>query len=111
MFYLMSFDVCEVDVFMCMLEKFCKLDVCMEWVCVNCGGMVMDFFFEGLVWDLDGYLFVIDILYGCIFCILLLGDWDFVVEYDGEFNGMKCFDVLYLIIIDYWNGLMLFDIE
>lgn len=41
----------------------------------------------------------------------MVGDWELVVEYDGELNGMKFVDDVYLFIIDYCNGLMLFDIK
>ncbi|WP_321932457.1 SMP-30/gluconolactonase/LRE family protein [Burkholderia cenocepacia] len=111
MFYLTSPDVREADVFTRMPEKFRKPDVRTEWARANRGGMVTDSFLEGPVWDPDGYLFVTDIPHGRIFRISPSGDWDLVVEYDGEPNGMKRFDASHLIITDYRNGLMLLDIE
>lgn len=111
MFYLTNPDVREADVFTRMPEKFRKPDVRTEWARANRGGMVTDSFLEGPVWDPAGYLFVTDIPHGRIFRISPSGDWDLVVEYDGEPNGMKRFDAAHLIITDYRNGLMLLDIE
>ena len=91
MFYLTNPDVREADVFTRMPEKFRKPDVRTEWARANRGGMVTDSFLEGPVWDPAGYLFVTDIPHGRIFRISPSGDWDLVVEYDGEPNGMKRF--------------------
>ncbi len=52
-----------------------------------------------------------DIPHGRIFRISASGEWDLVVQYDGEPNGMKRFDDAHMFITDYRNGLMLLDIE
>ncbi|NUX54697.1 SMP-30/gluconolactonase/LRE family protein [Paraburkholderia youngii] len=110
MFYLISPEVRSAEVFTRMPEEFRKPEVQTEWARANRGGLATDSFLESPVWDPDGYLFVTDIPHGRVFRISAAGEWELVVQYEGEPNGMKRFDDTHLLITDYRNGLMLLDI-
>lgn len=72
MSFFVLFFIVEVSVFMCLFDYFwffCKN----VWGDVNWGGLFIDFFFEGLFFDCQGWFYVIDIFYGCIFCISMDG--------------------------------------
>lgn len=105
----------EAEVFARMPDTFRRPDVQTEWARANRGGQPTDAFLEGPVWSPDGegrgHLYVSDIPHGRIFRISPAGEWELVVEYDGEPNGMKRFDDAHLLITDYRNGLMLLDIR
>ncbi|CAE6747562.1 SMP-30/gluconolactonase/LRE family protein [Paraburkholderia nemoris] len=111
MFFLNSPEVRAAEVFARMPEKYRKLHVQTDWARANRGGQSTDSFLEGPVWSPDGFLYVTDIPHGRVFRIAPSGEWDLVVEYDGEPNGMKLADDSHLLITDYRNGLMLLDIE
>jgi len=111
MFFLNSPKVRVAQVFTRMPEKFRMPDVQTEWARANRGGQSTDSFLEGPVWSLDGYLYVTDIPHGRVFRITRSGEWELIVQYDGEPNGMKLYDDKHLLITDYCNGLMLLDIE
>ena len=76
-----------------------------EWADINRGGASLDSFLEGPVFDVQGNLYVTDIIFGRIFKVDAKGAWTLVVEYDGEPNGMKFFSDNELLITDYKNGL------
>ncbi|MFL9961737.1 SMP-30/gluconolactonase/LRE family protein [Paraburkholderia sediminicola] len=111
MFLLNSPEVRSAEVFARMPEKYRKPNVQTDWARANRGGQSTDSFLEGPVWSPDGFLYVTDIPHGRVFRIAHTGNWDLVVEYDGEPNGMKLADDSHLLITDYRNGLMLLDIE
>ncbi|MEW6340707.1 MAG: SMP-30/gluconolactonase/LRE family protein [Paraburkholderia sp.] len=111
MFFLNSPDVRPAEVFTRMPEKYRKPDVQTDWARANRGGQRTDSFLEGPVWSPNGFLYVTDIPHGRVFRIARSGEWELVVEYGGEPNGMKLFDDSHLLITDYRNGLMLLDIE
>ncbi|CAG9202031.1 Gluconolactonase [Paraburkholderia tropica] len=110
MFYLKQPEVSTADVFTRMPERFRKPDVQTDWSRANRGGQPTDSFLEGPVWSPAGHLYVTDIPHGRVFRISADGDWELVVEYEGEPNGMKLVDDGHLLITDYRNGLMLLDI-
>lgn len=111
MFFLNAPEVRVAEVFTRMPEKFRKTNVPTEWARANRGGIPVDSFLEGPVWDPEGHLFVTDIPHGRIFRIATSGEWDLIAEYEGEPNGMTRFDDAHMLITDYRNGLMLLDIE
>ncbi|SAL82437.1 gluconolactonase [Caballeronia terrestris] len=111
MFLLHSPDVRAAEIFTRVPDKFRKPNVQTEWARANRGGQSTDSFLEGPVWSPDGHLYVTDIPHGRVFRISQAGEWELVVEYDGEPNGMKMFDDTHFLITDYRNGLMLLDIE
>ncbi|WP_201446845.1 SMP-30/gluconolactonase/LRE family protein [Burkholderia gladioli] len=111
MFFLNAPEVRETEVFTRMPDAFRKPEVQTDWARANRGGLPTDSFLEGPVWDPAGHLFVTDIPHGRIFRISANGEWELVVQYEGEPNGMKRYDDSHLLITDYRNGLMLLDIE
>ncbi|HEY7804683.1 MAG TPA: SMP-30/gluconolactonase/LRE family protein [Orrella sp.] len=81
------------------------------WAQANRGGEVIDSFLEGPVFDNTGNLYVTDIPYGRIFKITPHAQWELIVQYDGEPNGMKWLAEDVLVIADYRNGLMQLDLK
>lgn len=82
-----------------------------DWADANRGGLAIDSFLEGPVFDGEGNLYVTDIVFGRIFRIDQSGEWTQLIEYDGEPNGMKFMSGTELVITDYKNGLMRFDLK
>ena len=110
MFILQPPQVREATLYSEVPESLRKRDVRSAWADANRGGHAVDSFLEGPVFDQEGNLFVTDIPFGRIFKITPARQWELVVEYDGEPNGMKFLDTQQLIIADYKNGLMVLDV-
>jgi len=98
----------EASVFSALPASWRRNDPTNAWAHANRGGATIHSFLEGPVWA-DGHLWVTDIPYGRIFRISMQGEWDLVVEYDGEPNGMKRLANGDFLITDYRNGLMRLD--
>ena len=49
----------------------------------------IDCFIEGPSFDRAGNLYIVDVPFGRIFRISPKGEWELVVQYDGEPNGLK----------------------
>ena len=92
-------------------SRFRRTGVRSAWADANRGGIAIDSFLEGPVFDLQGNLYVTDIVFGRVFRIDATGNWTQIVEYDGEPNGMKFMSETELLITDYKNGLMKLDIR
>src|SRR6478672_13890294 len=58
------------------------------WADANKPGHEIDSFLEGPTFDRAGNLYVTDIPFGRIFRISRQGNWELVIEYDGEPNGL-----------------------
>jgi gluconolactonase len=110
MFPMSSTPVRETEVFTRLPDKFRKL-ARNPWSEANRGGAPTDSFLEGPVFDAEGNLYVTDIPYGRVFRIDAKGEWELVVQYDGEPNGMKFRSASELVITDYKNGLMVLDVK
>jgi gluconolactonase len=82
-----------------------------SWSQANRGGQAIDSFLEAPAFDSLGNLYVGDIPNGRIFRIDPAGDWELVVQYEGEPNGMKFASEGEIVIADYRNGLMALDVE
>lgn len=109
MFLLNPPRIGELEVFTSMPQLLRRAEVS-DWANANRGGQVTDSFLEGPVFDDVGNLYVTDIPWGRIFRISPEGEWNLIVEYDGEPNGMKFLDPERLLITDYKNGLMTLDV-
>ena len=81
------------------------------WADANRAGEVIDSFLEGPLFDDHGNLYVTDIPYGRVFKITPKAQWELIVQYDGEPNGMKWLRPGVLVIADYQNGLMQLDLQ
>lgn len=106
-----NIEIKDAEVYSSMPEHFRRTGVASEWAHANRGGVPIDSFLEGPVFDADGNLYVTDIPFGRIFRISPNKEWSLVVEYDGEPNGMKFLGQNELIIADYKNGLMKLDLR
>lgn len=109
MFFLNQPTVIEFTIWSTLPEHFRKPEV-NEWGLSNRPHMTTDSFLEGPVFDQQGNLYVTDIPWGRIFKITPQGEWQLLIEYDGEPNGMKFLNQHELLITDYKNGLMLFHL-
>lgn len=96
----------EAELFSRLPDHFRKPDPANAWSVANRGGHAVDSFLEGPVWHPSGCLYVTDIPYGRIFRVDMQGEWELIVQYAGEPNGMKLLDEDTLLITDYQNGLM-----
>ncbi|MCD8504016.1 MAG: SMP-30/gluconolactonase/LRE family protein [Burkholderiaceae bacterium] len=81
------------------------------WAAANRGGVVIDSFLEGPLFDPHGSLYVTDIPHGRIFKISPDKQWELIIEYEGEPNGLKWLQNGVLLIADYLNGLMQLDVK
>lgn len=99
-------EVQETKVFSRLPDTFRQPDPTNAWAKANRGGQPVDSFLEGPVWHPSGCLYLTDIPYGRIFRVDMAGQWELIVQYDGEPNGMKLIDPETLLITDYQNGLM-----
>jgi gluconolactonase len=99
------------EVFTRLPDKYRRHDGLTDWSRANRLGQPGDSFLEGPVFDSAGNLFVTDIEYGRIFRIDATGQWELIVEYDGEPNGMKFASSTELVVTDYKRGLMLVDVD
>lgn len=109
MFILQAPDVIEFDVWTTMPDAY-RRPQRSDWADANRGGVPVDSFLEGPVFDTQGNLYVTDIPWGRVFRVSPDGQWSLIAEYDGEPNGMKFLDDARLLITDYKNGLMMLDI-
>jgi gluconolactonase len=69
----------------------------------------VDGFLEGPSFDRNGNLYVVDVPYGRIFRIDPRGDWELVVHYDGEPNGLKIHRDGRIFVADFKHGIMVLD--
>ena len=96
----------EATLFSRLPDRFRQPDKQNPWALANRGGQAVDAFLEGPVWHPSGCLYVTDIPYGRIFKVDMQGNWELVIQYDGEPNGMKLIAEDALLITDYRNGLV-----
>lgn len=96
----------EAELFSRLPDRFRNPEPTNAWSAANRSGQAVDSFLEGPVWHPSGCLYVTDIPYGRIFRVDLKGEWEQIVQYAGEPNGMKLVDEDTLLITDYQNGLM-----
>lgn len=110
MFLLHAPTVRDAEVFTRLPERFRRTGVRSAWADANRGGQAIDSFLEGPVFDEAGNLYVTDIPFGRIFRIDARGEWELIVEWDGEPNGLKFLNDRELLVADYRNGLMVCDV-
>jgi gluconolactonase len=110
MFLLQAPVIRALDTFTSMPAHWRKAGGRSAWADANRGGLPVDSFLEGPVFDDAGNLYVTDIPWGRIFRIDPTGDWSLVAEYDGEPNGMKFLNPRELLVTDYKQGLVRVDV-
>jgi gluconolactonase len=66
-------------------------------------------FLEGPSFDREGNLYCVDIPMGRVYRISPRAEWEIVVEYDGEPNGLKIDREGRMFITDHRNGILLLD--
>jgi gluconolactonase len=99
----------EAQVFAELPEKFRRRDLPRERLASGRSVPDNGCFLEGPSFDRDGNLYVVDIPFGRIFRISPQANWDLVIEYEGEPNGLKIHKDGRIFVADYRNGLMLLD--
>lgn len=104
-------DIQTAELWTTMPERFRHTGVRSEWADANRGGVPIDSFIEGPVFDSRGNLYITDIVFGRVFRIDQQAQWELIVQYDGEPNGMKFMSENEIIITDYKNGLMKLNIQ
>jgi len=111
MFLLQPPTLTNAEVFTSMPAQYRRTGKRSVWADANRGGLPVDSFLEGPVFDTVGNLYVTDIPFGRIFRIDTTGKWTLVAEYDGEPNGMKFLNGRELLIADYKKCLISCDTE
>jgi gluconolactonase len=66
-------------------------------------------FLEGPTFDREGYLWCVDIPYGRIFRVSPKGEFELVLEYDGEPNGLVIHKDGRIFVADHKYGVMLLE--
>lgn len=99
----------EAQVFADLPEKFRRRDVPPERFTSGRSLPVNGCFLEGPAFDRDGNLYVVDIPFGRIFRVSPRAEWELVVEYAGDPNGLKIHKDGRIFVADYRNGLMVLD--
>jgi gluconolactonase len=66
-------------------------------------------FLEGPSFDREGNLYCVDISMGRVYRVSPRAEWEIVVEYDGEPNGLKIDREGRMFIADHRNGILLLD--
>ena len=99
----------DSQVWSAMPDAFRCRNVDSDWAWANKGGEQLHSFIEGPAMDAQGNLYVTDIPYGRIFRISAQKQWELVVQYDGEPNGLKVLKDGSLLIADYRRGLLKCD--
>ena len=69
----------------------------------------MHSFLEGPAFDRAGNLWCVDLAHGRIFCVDPEGNFEVVVQYEGEPNGLKIHKDGRIFVADHIHGLMLLD--
>jgi len=101
--------IMEAEVFAELPKKFRRTKVSAERVAAGRPAPAGGCFLEGPSFDRKGNLYVTDIPFGRIFRISPRAEWELVVEYDGEPNGLKIHKDGRIFVADHKNGLMLLD--
>ena len=99
----------ETRVFSAMPDKFRRTGERSAWADANKGGATVDSFLEGPAFDAEGFLYVVDIPFGRIFRISPKGDWELMIEFDGQPNALKIAPDGRMLVTDYQRGLQHFD--
>ncbi|SAI42126.1 gluconolactonase [Bordetella ansorpii] len=102
--------VIATQVFTSMPDAFRKKGVRSAWTDANKHGQTVHSFLEGPTFDRQGNLYVTDIPFGRIFRITPAGQWELIIEYDGEPNGLAMHADGRLFVADYRNGILQLDV-
>ena len=97
---------CDAQVWSAMPDHLRMRDTDSDWAKANKGGVQLHSFIEGPAMDGQGNLYVADIPYGRIFRVSAQKEWELIVQYDGEPNGLKVLRDSSLLIADYRRGLL-----
>lgn len=93
-----------------MPARFRKTGVMSEWSAVNkVGQPPVECFIEGLVFDKQGNMYIIDVPFGRLFKVGPDRQWTQLAEWDGEPGGMALHPNGKFFITDYKQGLLTFD--
>ncbi len=97
-------------VFATLPEKFRVKDRISEWA-FGKANPKLDSFLEGLCFSHDGTMYVSDIPFGRIFKVSPEGEFELIIEYDGEPNGMAFDADGRLFIADHKHGVVIASLE
>lgn len=80
-----------------------------EWGYTNMEDRPLDSFLEGPAFDREGFLYLVDLPFGRIFRVSPAGEWELVIQYEGQPNGMKIRRDGQIFIADYKLGILELD--
>ena len=99
----------EAEVFAALPERLRMRGEASEWRDGQPGDQPDHSLLEGPAFDREGNLWCVDIAYGRIFRISPGGEYETILAYDGEPNGLAFHADGRLFVADYKNGIMVLD--
>ena len=102
----MSPEIIQTEVFAELPEKMRKSGSPPERLAAGKSATPMGSFLEGPVFDRAGNLYVVDLAWGRILKVNPKGEFELVIEYDGEPNGLAMHKDGRLFIADHKNGIL-----
>jgi gluconolactonase len=102
----MSPQVIETEVFAELPAKYRKTGSPPERLAAGKSATPMGSFLEGPSFDREGNLYVVDLAWGRIFKVSPKGDFELVIEYDGEPNGLAIHKDGRLFVADHKLGIV-----
>ncbi len=102
----MNYELIETEVFAEVPKALRKSGTPPERLSAGKRATPMGSFLEGPSFDRAGNLFVVDLAWGRIFKVSPKGDFEVVIEYDGEPNGLAIHKDGRIFIADHKNGIL-----
>jgi len=102
----MSYQLIETEVFAEVPKGLRKSGTPPERLAAGKTTTPMGSFLEGPSFDRAGNLYVVDLAWGRIFKVSPKGDFELVIEYDGEPNGLAIHKDGRIFIADHKNGIL-----
>jgi gluconolactonase len=102
----MSVEVIQTEVFAELPARLRRSGTPPERLAAGKSATPMGSFLEGPTFDRAGNLYVVDLAWGRIFRISPKGEFEVVIEYDGEPNGLALHKDGRLFIADHKNGIL-----
>lgn len=103
---LTSAETIKTEVFAELPAKYRKSGTPPERLAAGKTATAMGSFLEGPSFDRAGNLYVVDLAWGRIFRVSPKGDWDLVIEYDGEPNGLAIHKDGRIFVADHKLGIV-----
>jgi gluconolactonase len=99
----------KTEVFAELPTQFRKQGNPSPWLKAQLRGRDLHSLLEAPTFDREGRLYVVDVAYGRIFRVSPAGQFELVIEYDGEPNGLALHKDGRMFVADHKNGILILD--